>query len=85
MRPLADLLKSVLLKLHVGLNNPDFNLTINTAPRGEEDAEYFMWHIEILPRLTTAAGFELGSGMSINTTLPEQAAEFLRGVKASNQ
>jgi UDPglucose--hexose-1-phosphate uridylyltransferase len=60
-------------------------LTINTAPRGEEDAEYFMWHIEILPRLTTAAGFELGSGMSINTTLPEQAAEFLRSVKASNQ
>jgi galactose-1-phosphate uridylyltransferase len=27
------------------------------------------------------AGFELGSGMFINTVLPEAAAEFLRNVK----
>lgn len=80
LRPLAELLKSVLLKLHASLDNPDFNLTINTAPRGDEDAEYFMWHIEILPRLTTTAGFELGSGMSINTVIPEEAAEFLRTI-----
>jgi UDPglucose--hexose-1-phosphate uridylyltransferase len=80
LRPLAEILKSVLLRLHIGLNNPDFNLTINTAPRGDEDAQYFMWHIAILPRLTTTAGFELGSGMSINTVLPESAAEYLRCV-----
>jgi UDPglucose--hexose-1-phosphate uridylyltransferase len=84
LRPLAELLKAVLLKLHIALNNPDFNLTIHTAPRGDEDAEYFMWHIEILPRLTTTAGFELGSGMSINTVLPESAADFLRAVGQTN-
>ena len=39
-----------------------------------------MWFIELLPRLATPAGFELGSGMSINTMLPEEAAEFLRSV-----
>ena len=38
LRVLAELLKTVLLKLHVGLENPDFNLTVNTAPRGDEDA-----------------------------------------------
>ena len=80
LRPLAEILKSVLLKLHVGLDDPDFNLTINTAPRGDEDAQYFMWHIGILPRITTTAGFELGSGMSINTTLPEAATDYLRAV-----
>jgi UDPglucose--hexose-1-phosphate uridylyltransferase len=79
-RALAAILKTVLLKLHRGLDNPDFNLTIDTAARGDEDKPYFLWHIRILPRLTTPAGFELGSGMSINTVLPEDAAEYLRKV-----
>ncbi len=79
MGPLAEILKEVLLKLYVGLDNPDFNLTIDTASLGDEVEPYFCWHIRILPRLATAAGFELGSGMSINTVLPEEAAEFLRG------
>ena len=76
--PLAEILKNVLLKLYVGLENPNFNLTIDAAPRGDEDKEYFQWHIRIMPRLATQAGFELGSGMSINTVLPEEAAAFLR-------
>ncbi|MCA9069357.1 MAG: hypothetical protein KDA84_10560, partial [Planctomycetaceae bacterium] len=84
IRPLAEILKSVLLKLYVGLENPDFNLTIDTAPRGDEDKEYFQWHIRILPRLATQAGFELGSGMSINSVLPEDAATFLRNGNSSD-
>jgi UDPglucose--hexose-1-phosphate uridylyltransferase len=80
LKPLAEVLKSVLAKLYFGLGDPDFNLSIDTAPRGDEDAEHFLWHIRILPRLTTRAGFELGSGMSINTVLPEEAATFLRDV-----
>jgi UDPglucose--hexose-1-phosphate uridylyltransferase len=76
--PLAELLRWVLARLHVSLDDPDFNLTIDTAARGDEDEPYFRWHIRILPRLTTTAGFELGSGMSINTVLPEEGAEFLR-------
>lgn len=83
LRPLADILKAVLLKLYNGLDNPDFNLTINTAPRGDEGKGYFLWHIEILPRLTRTAGFELGSGMSINTVLPEDAARSLRDEEAT--
>jgi UDPglucose--hexose-1-phosphate uridylyltransferase len=81
LRPLAELLKTVLQKLNIGLDNPDFNLMIDTVPRGDEDKEYFLWHIQILPRLTTPAGFELGSGMSINTVMPEEAAEYLRQVE----
>jgi UDPglucose--hexose-1-phosphate uridylyltransferase len=80
LRPLADLLKTVLWKLYTGLDNPDFNLTINTTPRGDEAKKYFLWHVEVLPRLTKPAGFEMGTGMSINTVLPEDAAKFLREV-----
>ncbi len=80
LKSLAAILKSVLLKLYTGLNNPDFNLTIDDVPRGEENKDYFRWHMRILPRLSTPAGFELGSGMSINSVLPEEAAAFLREV-----
>ena len=77
-RDLAELLRAVLSRLHAELGNPDFNLTVNSAPRGDEDKAYFLWHIEILPRLARPAGFELGSGMAINTVLPEEAARRLR-------
>ena len=77
LRPLARMMRDVLLKLYTGLENPAYNLTIDDVPRGDEDKEYFMWHIRILPHLTTTAGFELGSGMAINDVLPEDATRFL--------
>ena len=80
LHPLAEILKNVLGRLYVGLKDPDFNLYIDTVPRGEEQGEYFLWHIQILPRLTHRAGFELGSGMSINPVMPEEAAQRLREV-----
>ncbi len=81
LRPLAGVLKQTLSKLHAGLDNPDFNLVIAAAPRGDEDKRYFLWHIDILPRLSLPAGFELGSGMSINPVLPEEANKFLKEVR----
>lgn len=40
----------------------------------------FIGYVSVIPRLTRVAGFELGSGMFINTVLPEDAAEYLRKV-----
>ncbi len=54
---------------------PQFNLWIRTAPRG---ADEFCWHIDIAPRLTVRAGFELGTGVEIDTYAPERAAADLR-------
>jgi UDPglucose--hexose-1-phosphate uridylyltransferase len=54
---------------------PQLNLWIRTAPRATEE---FCWHIEILPRLTIRAGFELGTGVEIDTYAPERAAADLR-------
>lgn len=75
--PLAEILQRVLLKLHTGLNGPAFNLTIDDVPRGDDGKCHFLWHMRIIPRLSNPAGFELGSGMSINTVLPEDAVAFL--------
>jgi UDPglucose--hexose-1-phosphate uridylyltransferase len=74
----ALVLKRVLRKIHFGLKNPDFNFIIQTAPVKDEFEDYFHWHLQILPRLTTTAGFEMGTGIYINVALPEETAQFMR-------
>ena len=81
LEDLARVLRSVLARLYHGLDNPDFNYTIRTAPAESAGVTYYHWYLSVIPRLTRVAGFELGSGMFINTMLPEAAAEFLRNVK----
>jgi UDPglucose--hexose-1-phosphate uridylyltransferase len=85
---LADALRTALGKLGRGLDKPNYNLIVHTAPIRRPRKNYwssidfdFRWHIEILPRLVGVAGFEFGTGFYINTTLPEEAAQFLRQVK----
>ncbi len=83
----ADALKQLLQRLNKGLGKPDYNLILHTAPLQREATEEarleadFRWHIEVLPRLSGIAGFEFGTGFFINSTLPEEAAQFLRAVK----
>ena len=79
---LGDILRQTLARLYFGLNDPPFNFYIHTAPCKRDDvARYYHWHLEILPRLAHEAGFELSTGVMINTVSPENAAAFLREVR----
>jgi UDPglucose--hexose-1-phosphate uridylyltransferase len=54
------------------------------AAEGSRPANFFLhagghWHLELLPRLTTFAAIELGTGHYVNSLPPEDAAEILRG------
>lgn len=77
-RELAFVMRQTMIKIHKSLNNPDFNYMIFSAPCHERDLEYYHWHIHIVPRVTAVAGFEMGSGIYINTVPPEIAARYLR-------
>jgi len=74
-------LHTTLKKYYYGLDNPDFNYVIRSAPADLKDLDFFHWYLSIVPRLTKTAGFELGSGMFINASLPENDAKFLREAK----
>ncbi|MGH2546526.1 MAG: galactose-1-phosphate uridylyltransferase [Actinomycetota bacterium] len=78
VREMADLLRDVVAAIRHGAGDPDYNLVIHSAPAGEESKPFFVWHLRVLPRIVTPAGFELGSGMSINCVAPEAAAIRLR-------
>jgi UDPglucose--hexose-1-phosphate uridylyltransferase len=54
---------------------------IHTSSSPDVDTEHYHWHIEIMPKLTTVAGFEWGTGFYINPTPPEEAAEYMREAK----
>lgn len=81
----SSALRTVLRKLYFGLKNPDYNYVIITAPHYSQGEPHFHWHLRILPKLTTPAGFEIGSGMYINVSLPEENADFLRGVEVPKE
>jgi UDPglucose--hexose-1-phosphate uridylyltransferase len=55
--------------------SPQLNLWVRTAPR---DADEFHWHLDVVPRLTVSAGFEMGTGIDVDVYPPERAAEDLR-------
>ena len=75
---IAEALHRTVRLLYLAANNPDYNLVIHTTPLRDTCEDYYHWHVEVLPRLTTPAGFELGTGMYITTAVPEETAEYLR-------
>lgn len=75
----AETLRSALFALYRGLGDPSYNFYIHTSPCDGKDYPHYGWHIEILPKTSTWAGFELSTGIEISAIEPEKAAEFLRG------
>ena len=54
-----------------------YNLVFHTAPHHHDGP--FHWHVHSVPRLTSLAGFEQGTGVMINIVAPELAARHLKG------
>jgi len=77
---LAEVLQAVLGKIHKGLSGPAYNFFIHTAPCDGKSYDHYHWHLEIMPKTSIWAGFELGTGIQISTIEPEKAAEYLRNI-----
>jgi len=75
---LAEALQGALYRLARKAGDPDYNCMIHTAAGQRPDAPYLHWYVQILPRLTCEAGFEVGSGIGVNLSLPEEDARLLR-------
>jgi len=71
---LAKILQQVVGRLQTQLSPLSYNLILHTAPFRQLHADTYHWHFELVPRSTTLAGFEWGTGMFINPLSPERAA-----------
>jgi len=78
---LADLTRLLVGRLARVAPGADYNWWLHQAPYGDHGRQVagWRWHLEILPRVTSLAGFELGTGCHINTLPPDEAAGLLRG------
>jgi UDPglucose--hexose-1-phosphate uridylyltransferase len=75
---LAPALQSLLARLYGKLNDPDYNYVIHSSAWYKGEQPHLHWSLQIRPRLTTQAGFEIGSGIHIHPSLPEEDAALLR-------
>jgi len=75
---LSTITQSVVARLENVLDRPAYNYVIHSAPFDMRSLAHYHWHIEVMPSVTKAAGFEWGTGFHINPVSPEEAAAQLR-------
>jgi UDPglucose--hexose-1-phosphate uridylyltransferase len=75
---LGAVLAETLKRMSRTLRDSPYNLMLHSAPLRAGQLDHFHWHLEIIPTLTSVAGFEWGTGFFINPTPPEEAARYLR-------
>jgi UDPglucose--hexose-1-phosphate uridylyltransferase len=71
-------LRDAIARLRRALGDVAYNVMIESAPR--DHAEPFQWWVDVVPRVTVYAGFELATGLSVNIVAPAEAAAALRAV-----
>ena len=79
----AQVLQRTMARLDAVLGGAQYNYFLHSLPHGPNYSHCvasYHWHLEICPRTSIPTGFELGSGLFVNTVSPEEAAEKLRAV-----
>lgn len=76
---IVDAMQNALKKIENRLKDPDYNFFIHTSPiKNSKKYAHYHWHIEILPKISVSAGFELGTGIEITVIDPDEAAKILK-------
>jgi UDPglucose--hexose-1-phosphate uridylyltransferase len=79
----AHVLKRTMQRLDAVIGGAQYNYFLHTIPvdKQHDDCQNsYHWHLEICPRTSIPSGFELGSGLFVNTVSPEDAAVQLSNV-----
>ncbi|TSA44429.1 DUF4931 domain-containing protein [bacterium] len=79
LKDVALALRTALGKIDSKLRGPDYNFFLHTAPvLNKKKYSHYHWHIDVIPQFNVSAGFELGTGIEVNTVDPDEAARILR-------
>jgi UDPglucose--hexose-1-phosphate uridylyltransferase len=58
-----------------------FNIVVQSAPRDSRAVSLAHWEIEVIPRIESFGGYEVGTGGFLVSRLPEEAAQILRSAR----
>lgn len=75
---LARALQTLISSVRKNLGDIDYNYVIHSFSRNKTNEPHLHWFLQIQPRITTKAGFEIGSGIRINPYMPEDNAKLLK-------
>jgi UDPglucose--hexose-1-phosphate uridylyltransferase len=76
IKNLSTTIKLSFQALATAVSDPPYNAILHQS-LSKPQKDVFHWHIEVYPKLSIHAGFELGTGTYINTLKPEIAARAL--------
>ena len=82
---LAGRLAALLRAFLAVLPGASYNFVVRSPVGPFPGLERYHWHLDLYPRLVRPDGFDLGSGYTVNTVLPEVAAETLRAELAAKR
>ena len=74
----AVVLRDVLSAIATALDDPPYNVVVHNAAASTADP--YHWWVEVAPRTSVMAGFEMGTGVLVNTVDPPAAAAQLRSM-----
>jgi len=80
LRGLARAIQRILARMLRPLNGPPYTLVLHSSPLGEFTREEYHWHLELVPHPFQVLGLEWGTGIYVNSVLPEVAVDRLRGI-----
>lgn len=83
LKDLANIVQRTMQRLDNVVGGVQYNYFLHSIPgkdQRDDCAQGFHWHLEIVPRTSVPTGFELGSGLFVNTISPEDAATQLREI-----
>ena len=78
---LTAIFSETLRRLDTCIPHVPYNFVLHTQPLRSGPLEHYHWHFEIVPKLTSIAGFEWGTGFYINPMPPEETCRYLREVQ----
>lgn len=80
LQALTDIFSQSLRRLDACIPNAPYNFVLHTQPLRSPLLDHYHWHFEIVPKLTSIAGFEWGTGFYINPMPPEETCKYLKEV-----
>lgn len=77
---LTQIFSETLLRLNGCIPKVPYNFVLHTQPLRSPLLEHYHWHFEVVPKVTSIAGFEWGTGFYINPMPPEETCTYLKEI-----
>ena len=78
---LTEIFSESLRRLDACIPGVPYNFVLHTQPLRSQPLDHYHWHFEIVPKLTSIAGFEWGTGFYINPMPPEDTCQYMREIE----